>query len=202
MFRFYVLAGGDARDRVGQCIRLGAEICNGNLSLKQIVEELDEIGNVTHDEVASALDEVYVYDRWTAEEIIYFFLKYEERLSAENGEEIDQVTWAKIWENASKDKSVEHIFPQKDPNGNWKGKGRQNVDSESFVHRLGNLLVLPPGINSKAGTKSFAEKVEVYQSAKGLHHVRKVMRLRDWNLAAIEKREKELMKFAKEQWWG
>lgn len=30
----------------------------------------------------------------------------------------------------------------------------------------------------------------------------KVMRLRDWNLAAIEKRKRELMKFANEQWWA
>jgi hypothetical protein len=202
MFRSYVLAGWDARDRVGDCIRLAAEICNGNLSLKQIVDGLDEIGNITHDEVLAVLEEVYVYDRWTAEEIVYFFCKYEERLSAENGEEIDQVTWRKIWESASKDKSVEHIFPQKDPEGNWKGKGRQNVNPESFVHRLGNLLVLPPGINTKAGTKSFADKVEVYKSAKGLHHVRKVMRLRDWSLSALEKRERELMKFAKEEWWA
>ncbi len=202
MFRFYVLAGNDARDRVGQCIRLAAEIYKGKLSPKQIHDELDEIGNVTHDEVAAALNEVYVYERWNAEEIIYFFWKYEERLSAENDERIDQVTWGKIWENASKDRSVEHIFPQKDPSGNWKGKGRQHVSPESFVHRLGNLLVLPPGINSKAGTKSFANKVEVYKGAKGLHHVKKVMRLREWNLEAIEKREKDLMKFAKEQWWA
>ena len=190
MFRFYVLAGNDARDRVGQSIHLAADVYNGNRSLKQVIDELDEIANVSHDEVAAELDEVYVYDRWTAEEIIYFFSKYEERLSAESGEEVDQVTWGKIWENASKDKSVEHIFPQKDPEGNWKGKGRQNVNPESFVHRLGNLLVLPPGINSKAGTKCFADKVEVYKNAKGLHYVSKVMRLRDWNLAAIEKRER------------
>lgn len=64
-----------------------------------------------------------------------------------------------------------------------------------------SILVLPSGINSKAGTKCFANKVEVYKSAKGLHYVSKVMRLRNWNLAAIEKRERELMKFAKEQWW-
>ncbi|HEY6154636.1 MAG TPA: DUF262 domain-containing HNH endonuclease family protein [Candidatus Udaeobacter sp.] len=201
MFRFYVLGGGDARDRVGECIRLASEIRNGNLSLKQILNELGAIGNVTHQEVAAELEKRYVYDRWTAQEIIYFFWKYEERLSAENDEIIDQITWGKIWENASKEKSVEHIFPQKDPNDNWKGKGRQNVNPESFVHRLGNLLVLPPGLNSKAGTKSFADKIEVYKSAKGLHHVKKVMRLKDWNLAAIEKREKELMQFAEEQWW-
>jgi uncharacterized protein with ParB-like and HNH nuclease domain len=200
MFRFYVLAGGDSRDRVGQCIGLASEIHHGNLSVKQILDGLDAIGNVTLDEVVAALEEFDVYDRWTAEEIIYFFWKYEERLSAENGEEIDQVTWGKIWQNASKEKSVEHIFPQKDPKGNWKGKGRQKVNPESFVHRLGNLLVLPPGINSKAGTKSFPEKVNVYKSVKGLHHVKQVMRLKDWNLTALEKREKELLKFAKEQW--
>jgi hypothetical protein len=202
MFRFYVLAGNDARDRVGQCIHLAAAVYNGDRSLKQVIDELNEIANASHEEVSAELDEVYVYDRWTAEEIIYFFSKYEEWLSAEIGEEIDQVTWGKIWQNASKEKSVEHIFPQKDPEGNWKGKGRQNVNPESFVHRLGNLLVLPPGINSKAGTKSFADKVEVYKSAKGLHYVSKVMKLRDWSLAGIEKREKDLMKFAKEQWWA
>ena len=203
MFRFYVLAGNDTRDRIGQCIRLAASVYSGSRSLKQIIDELDAIANVSPDEVAAELDEVYVYDRWTAEEIIYFFSKYEERLSAENGEKVDQATWGKIWENASKDKSVEHIFPQKDPEGRWKGKGRQNVNPESFVHRLGNLLVLPPGINSKAGTKSFADKVQIYKdSVRGLHYVSKVTRLRDWNLAAIEKREKELMKFAREQWWG
>jgi hypothetical protein len=169
--------------------------------LKQVIDELNEIANVSHEEVAAELDEVYVYDRWTAEEIIYFFSKYEERLSAENGEEIEKDTWGKIWENASKDKTVEHIFPQKDPDGRWKGKGRQNVSPESFVHRLGNLLVLPPGINSKAGTKSFADKVKIYKNSGGLHCVRRVMRTRDWSLAAIEKRERELMKFAKEQWW-
>jgi hypothetical protein len=94
MFRFYVLAGKDARDRVGQCIGLASAICNGNLSLTQIVKELDEIGNVTHDDVATALDEVDIYDRWTAEEIIYFFRKYEERLSAEKGEVIPEFAWA------------------------------------------------------------------------------------------------------------
>src|SRR5262249_31692317 len=114
---------------------------------------------------------------------------------------IDQVTWRKIWESSSKERSVEHIYPQKDPDGNWKGKGRQNVNPDSFVHRLGNLLMLPPGLNSQAGTKCFADKVKVYKTVSGLYHVMEVARRRDWNLTAIENREKDLMKFAKEQWW-
>jgi hypothetical protein len=63
------------------------------------------------------------------------------------------------------------------------------------------LLVLPPGVNSKAGTNAFAEKLAVYKSVSGLHHVNKVRKLKDWNLSALEKREKELVKFAQEQWW-
>jgi hypothetical protein len=122
-------------------------------------------------------------------------------LSADNGEAIDKVTWGKIWEKVSKERSVEHIFPQKDPNGNWKGKGRQNVNPDSFVHRLANLLVLPPGLDSKAGTKAFHDKRQIYKSANGLHHVKEVVRLKEWNLAALEKREKQLLKFAEEQWW-
>ena len=59
-----------------------------------------------------------------------------------------------------------------------------------------------PCPNCQAGTQSFRKKVEVYKSVEDLHHVKKVMRLKDWNLAAIEKREKELMNFAKDQWWG
>ena len=203
MFRFFVLAGGDSRDRVGQCVRLASELMHGHLSLKQILDAFEDISNVTIDDVVANLqkEKGEVYDRWTVEEIVYFFWKFEERLAAENGEEIDQSTWGKIWESASKEKSVEHIYSQKDPHGNWKGKGRQNVDPNSFVHRLGNLLVLPPGLNSKAGTKGFDEKVAVYKSVSGLYHIKKVMNLKDWNLAAIEKREKELLGFANEQWW-
>jgi hypothetical protein len=201
MFRRYVLGGGDARDRVGECVRLASGIRRGVLSITQILEELEEIGNVTPEEVALVLYDVYVYEKWTGEEIVYFFWKYEEGFAAENGEKIDQVTWLKIWQSASKEKSIEPIFPQKDPNGNWKGKVRQKVKSESFVHRLGNLLVLPPGINSKACTKAFAGKTEIYKTVGGLLHVRKVARMRDCTLEAVEKREKELMRFATEEWW-
>jgi hypothetical protein len=31
--------------------------------------------------------------------------------------------------------------------------------------------------------------------------VKKVTKLKDWNLAALEKREKDLVKFAYDQWW-
>lgn len=202
MYRLYVLADQDSRRRVGECVRLASEIVNGNLSDKAIIQALDEIGSVTFEESRESLKRIEAYKEWTSEELIYFFWKYEESLVAENGEQIDQMTWAKIWESTSTEKSVEHIYPQKDPYGNWKGKGRHGVKPESFVHRLGNLLVLPPKINGEAGTNAFADKVDICKNkVSGLYHVKKITKLRDWNLSAIEKREKDLLKFAHEQWW-
>ena len=122
-------------------------------------------------------------------------------MSADNGEDIDEATWKKIWASVSKEKSVEHIYPQKDPDGNWKGKARQNVAPDSFVHGIVNLLVLPPGINSKAGTKAFPEKRVIYKKVSGLHHIKEVTKLNDWTLGALEKRENKLIKFAQQQWW-
>ena len=69
------------------------------------------------------------------------------------------------------------------------------------MHRFGNLIALPPGINSKAGTKPFVDKLVVYKSVAGLHHVTEITKLKNWNLFAIEKREKNLIQFAHEQWW-
>jgi len=31
------------------------------------------------------------------------------------------------------------------------------------VHRIGNLMLLPPGINSQASNKPFADKKEIYK---------------------------------------
>lgn len=69
------------------------------------------------------------------------------------------------------------------------------------MHRIGHLIVLPPGINSRAGTSRFADKVAIYKEVGGMHHVRKIVKLKNWDLSAIERREKELLKFAHEQWW-
>ena len=97
MYRVYVLADEDSRTGVVNCVRLASDILNANLSVKQIVERFDEIGSVTREEAAAVLSRIDAYEDWTTEELIYFFWKYEESLARENGEDIDQATWGKIW---------------------------------------------------------------------------------------------------------
>jgi hypothetical protein len=128
---------------------------------------------------------------------VYLFYKYEEHLAKEAGEQISEETWSKIW-SSSPDKTIEHIYPQ-EAGVQWKGKLRQGVEAESVVHRLGNLLILPPGLNSKCGNGGFAEKKHIYRQT-GLRHVLEVCDVADWNFRAIEKRGESLLEWIRQHW--
>ena len=67
------------------------------------------------------------------------------------------------------------------------------------MNRLGNLVLLSPGLNSKLGNHSFAEKKAEYRKT-GLMLLGEVYRKNTWNKQAIEEREKVLLEFAKDAW--
>ncbi len=68
-----------------------------------------------------------------------------------------------------------------------------------MIHRLGNLMVLPPGINSRASNKPFAEKQAIYR-ANYLRMMEAVLTQREWSAGAIEDREECLLDWAKKAW--
>lgn len=83
--------------------------------------------------------------------------------------------------------SIEHIQPQ-----NPQVTNRSLAD---HVHRLGNLSYWSPDDNSAAGNEDFVTKKSIYATSKvGLN--RELSSLRRWDLAELEKREKELIKRA------
>jgi hypothetical protein len=97
-------------------------------------------------------------------------------------------------------RSIEHVHPQNPTGHLWKGAfGRGRGQRETQVNRLGNLVLLPPGLNSKLGNHSFAEKKAEYRKT-GLLLLGEVSRKNTWNKQAIEEREKALLKFAIDAW--
>jgi hypothetical protein len=78
------------------------------------------------------------------------------------------------------------------------GQGTKSFDRELRVTspRMGKALLLLRVSPGGCAGAIYKENVS------GLHYISKVTRLRDWNLATIERREKELVKFAREHWWG
>jgi|SRR5579871_1417404 len=144
-------------------------------------------------------DKTDCYDGWE-EELRYFMCRYEEHLAKNANQKFKNEQWDRIWA-ASPAQSVEHVHPQNPTAGGpWKGAlGRGRGQKEAHVNRLGNLVLLPPGLNSKIGNREFSFKKTAYRET-GLLLLGDVFRKNKWNKQAIEARERALISFATDAW--
>ena len=122
------------------------------------------------------------------EALTYIMCRYEEHLTKEAeeaGERIANDHREKIWREA---KSIEHIAPQGKPSSAYN------------VHRLGNLMLLPPDMNSALKDKPPEEKFSAYRCT-GLRTALEVASTKQkWGLEAIERREEKILRWAKREW--
>ena len=68
------------------------------------------------------------------------------------------------------------------------------------MHRLGNLVLLPPGLNSSMGAKAPKEKSDDYIKTGLLVAQEVAPHLSDWSRNAIVAREEILLEWAVEEW--
>jgi hypothetical protein len=195
-FRIYGLGRFDARQRVGDYVRLAWKVINEKLEPDKIMEKLQKLGSEEEfsiDSVVKHLDNTDCYKDWS-EELRYFMYRYEEHLAREAGQKINEGMWNRIWEDEPS-RSIEHIFPQ--------SKGSDSPQTKGiYVHRLGNLVMLPPGVNSKLQDQSPGEKADTYSKQGLLQAIEmsKLVRRKKWNREAVKKRERRLIRWAKEEW--
>lgn len=187
-FRIYGLLANDARTRVGEYVRLAWRITNENLSAKAIEKAISSIGqDFPIEDAVNALRESNCYDGWERE-LRYFLFRYEEYLAKEQGLNFSNEQWEKIWLVSPSD-SIEHIWAQSVAPGEQK-------------HRLGNLVLLPPNLNSKLQDLSPKDKVAAYRKT-GLLVVGEVVDAIDadgWTEESINKREAKLVEWATIEW--
>ena len=73
----------------------------------------------------------------------------------------------------------------------------------SHFHRTSannsGLILLPPGINSRAGQRSFGEKKEIYKDYH-LLILNEVVVKNDWTTKEIEDREEKILDFVEKTW--
>ena len=148
-FLIFGLYRKDARNEKGNFVRLACEIQNNlDLSSDDISEKIRQIGgNYTIDTIGDEVWDADCYNKWE-QELRYLLYRYEEHLAKERGQTFSNEQWNRIWQ-ASPSSSIEHILPQSSDSG--------------YVHLLGNLLILPPQLNSKLGDKSPESKADDYQ---------------------------------------
>jgi hypothetical protein len=195
-FRIYGLGRFDARQRVGDYVRLAWKVINDKLKPETIIEEIRALGSGEEFAISSVVKKLYnrdCYKDWS-EELRYLLYRYEEYLAEKGGQKINEGMWNRIWE-VDPSKSIEHIFPQ--------SKGSDNpATSGLYVHRLGNLVMLPPGVNSKLRDLLPSQKAETYAKQGLLQaiEVSKLIAKRKWNRETAQKREKRLIRWATKEW--
>ena len=182
-FRVFGLCRKDARTGVGDFVRLASEIQNNlNLSSDDISEKIRQIGaSYTIDEVHDQLWNADCYNGWEAE-LRYVLCRYEEHLAKQRGQTFDNEQWNRIWQESAAN-SIEHILPQS-----------REIQYGWRVHRLGNLLLLPPRLNSGLGGKDPQAKVDDYRRTGLLSagDVAETICKYGWGKAQIESREDEI----------
>jgi hypothetical protein len=195
-FRIYGLGRFDARQRVGDYVRLAWRVINDKLKPETIIEELRKLGSGEEFAISSVVKELYNKDSYKdwSEEVRYFLYRYEEHLAQKAGQKINEGMWNRIWE-VDPSKSIEHIFPQ--------SRGSDSPTTNGlYVHRLGNLVMLPPGVNSKLKDLLPNQKADTYAKQGLLQaiEVSKLIAKRKWNREAAQKRERRLIRWATQEW--
>ena len=190
-FIIFGLCRKDARTGVGDFVRLASEVQNNlDLSSDDIAKRIRQLGaDYTEVEIYKRLRDEDCYTKWK-EELRYLLCRYEEHLAEKRGQRFSNEQWSRIWEESAAN-SIEHILPQS------KGSQFKWKQGSSFVHTLGNLLLLPPRLNSKLRDKDPEAKVDAYQRTGLLiaGDVAETIQKEGWGEVEIETREEEILEW-------
>ena len=193
-FGVYSLISQDARKGVGEYVRLSWDIHNSKLNAKQIKARLKAMkAVVTEHRIRRALKNSDRYGSWS-KELRYLLYEYEKHLCEEAGEKLKRNQWDRIFAEDPAN-SIEHILPQ--------SRAHQRSESANvYVHRLGNLTLLTPTLNSSLQDKLPKDKKTAYAES-GLRINSEVARSLEegrWNKAAVEERERKIVDWAAKLW--
>ena len=196
-FRIFGLCGTDARKEKPNYVRLAWKTWNEpECNADDILTELKDLG-ANYDIEKAFSENSNCYTRWS-EELRYLLYRYEEHLAEQKGLSLNNAQWQCIWDDTASN-SIEHILPKSKGSQEPLDPGQEGV----FVHRLGNLMLLPPDDNSSAGDQEPTAKVNVYRRPNLLIVNEVVKTIEDengWGIEEIQAREKKLMKWISDTW--
>ena len=187
-FLIYVLNDLDKRRKIGDYTKLGFDIIRENLGVEEICKRLIRIPDkdMHVNKAVEGANWNDSYNGWE-EPLRYILFRYEEHLAKKNGQRINISEWNKIWMHEPS-RSIEHIKPQS--------------SGVEYVHHLGNLTILPPGVNSSLKDKPPAEKIEAYE-ASGIRSARDVavtIREEGWTFQKVKARAEDILEFIRREW--
>lgn len=199
-FRIFGFARKDSRTKVGEYVRLAKHLIATKPTFEHALGAIKELGEDYPIEqvLKEFVRQANAYEGWQ-EELLYFMYAREKALMVENRQINENEEWNSIL-SASLSDTIEHIYPQKAQAGHWSSfKGK---DKEKTIHQLGNLVLLPPKLNSKLSNKPFADKQTEYRKVglQCLDEVNKYSNNHAWSPESIKRRQADLLDWAKQRW--
>lgn len=209
-FRLFCLHRKDARSFLGEYLNCAIRVIDGTAGAKELCNDIQVIGSkfsfVDGINYVKGSDWYGSYNK----DIIYVLQRWEEELTKKP---LSATVWDKIWEE-DPSKTIEHIFPKNYPSSksgreefhiNWEHGGKQwNQEKlDKFVNRIGNMTLLPAGMNSQLGQKSYLEKVKKYdETGFKIHPTKDSAYLKKgyWTENSIKEREEDIVEFIKKTW--
>ena len=194
-FLIYGLHKKDTRTQVGEYCKLSWDILYEDLSSDEIRERIHQLSKkFSIEDAINGLRGEDCYNKWE-DRLRYFFFRYEEHLVTCSDSNADNFYWEPVWKHVwanSPLQSIEHIRPQ-------------SKAPEDIKHTLGNLMLLPPKLNSKLRDRSPREKLDSYRGT-GFHHAGEVAEMLEqspkskWSKKACRQREEKLLRWAADEW--
>ena len=189
-FRIYGLYQCHAKTKVKDYVGLGYDIINDEkMTPDSVLHRLDKIGD-GHKINKIIFKKKYwndCYNGWTTE-LRYILSRYDEHLAESVGEILDTTAWSKIWQ-VDASKSIEHISPKS--------------EGKSWVHEIGNLTMLTPGMNASLKNKHPVDKAEKYLTVgiRGTALIGKTIEDKGrWGRREVTARTKKIAEFVNEHW--
>lgn len=200
-FLIYGIFRRDTRYEVGALVKLAWNIANEKPPSKIILSELSKIGLGYMDDRSPIMAHLCVkdsYNQWQ-DSLRYLLYKYEAHLAERAGFPLSQETWERIWA-VSPTRSIEHVLPQDPSADEWIDAFGSRDEALNNCHRLGNLTILPPEINSRLGNLPFSEKLPIYEECTHLRMIREITEHEEWNKEKIDERELQIVAWAENYW--
>lgn len=146
-FRIFGLCREDARKKRKVFCQLVREILKKDLNPDDISQSIHRIGTSYIFDMEE--EDIYDIDRYTGwqDELRYLLCCYEKHLAQKSNRPLSNEKWECIYKY-----SIEHILPQ--------------TTGSRLIHALGNLMLLPRGLNSKLRDKNPQHKAAAYRQTK------------------------------------
>lgn len=186
-FRYNVVSNLQAAEQERTYSRVAIGISNGKLTTaNEVLKELSTI--YPNDEIFRANFSTKTFDTATSRNkqiVRYILAKVEAQGSSAP------------FAMPSPEITVEHILPE-NPGENW--PLFSDADVNSFVYRIGNMILLEEKLNQAAGNSSFEQKKPIFEKSVYATPQELAKKEQSWAIKDIESRQKKLANLATTIW--